>query len=92
MILVTEHDSMTGQVKATGEGISYLADNIILLQHLELEGELRKAVGVLKKRTSDYERFLREFSITQNGIKVGEPMDNLQGILTGMPRFNDQVE
>ncbi|SIQ84476.1 circadian clock protein KaiC [Haladaptatus litoreus] len=92
VILITEHDSMTGQVKATGEGISYLADNIILLQHLELEGELRKAIGVLKKRTSDYERFLREFSITKNGIKVGEPMDNLQGILTGMPRIDDEAE
>ncbi len=92
VILITEHDSMTRQVKATGDGMSYLADNIILLQHLELEGELRKAIGVLKKRTSDYERYLREFSITRNGIKVGEPMDDLRGILTGMPRFRDEFD
>ncbi|GAA0245538.1 ATPase domain-containing protein [Haladaptatus pallidirubidus] len=92
VILITEHDSMTGQVKATGEGISYLADNIIILQHLELEGELRKAIGVLKKRTSDYERFLRKFSITENGIKVGKPMNNLRGMLTGMPQIGGESE
>ncbi len=89
VILVSEHDSMTGQVKATGKGISYLADNIVLLQHLEVSGEMRKAIGVLKKRTSDYEHLLREFEITENGVKVGEPLENLQGVLTGMPRLDD---
>lgn len=80
---------MTGQVKATGKGISYLADNIVLLQYLEVSGEMRKAIGVLKKRTSDYEQLLREFEITPNGITVGESMDDVQGVLTGMPRLTD---
>ncbi|WP_255359162.1 ATPase domain-containing protein [Haladaptatus sp. R4] len=89
VILVSEHDSMTGQVKATGKGISYLADNIVLLQHLEVSGEMRKSISVLKKRTSDYEHLLREFEITENGVRVGEPMEDLQGILTGTPRLDD---
>ncbi|MCO8254704.1 AAA family ATPase [Haladaptatus sp. AB618] len=89
VILVSEHDSMTGQVKATGKGISYLADNIVLLQHLEVSGEMRKSISVLKKRTSDYEHLLREFEITENGVRVGEPMEDLQGVLTGMPRLDD---
>ncbi|WP_423745733.1 ATPase domain-containing protein (plasmid) [Haladaptatus sp. SPP-AMP-3] len=89
VILVSEHDSMTGQVRATGKGIGYLADNIVLLQHLEVSGEMRKAIGVLKKRTSDYEQLLRKFGITPNGITVGEPMDDVQGVLAGMPRLAD---
>jgi circadian clock protein KaiC len=44
---------------------------------------------MFKKRTRDYERKLREFEITPNGIKVGKPMDNLQGVLTGTPRVRD---
>ncbi len=92
VILVTEQDSLTGRVEATGEGISYLADNIILLQHLELGGEMRRAIGVLKKRTSDFEHLLREFRITEHGFEVGEPMANVQGVLTGMPRIRGEAE
>ncbi|WP_158056445.1 ATPase domain-containing protein [Halorussus halophilus] len=92
VIIISEHDSMTGDVQATGEGLSYLADNVVLLQHLELRGEIRKAIGVLKKRTSDYERMLREFHITENGVKVGKPMENLQGVLTGTPRIREESD
>ncbi|SEO45886.1 KaiC protein [Halogranum amylolyticum] len=55
------------------------------LRHLERRGEMRKAIGVLKKRTSDYERQLREFSITEHGIAVGESLSGLRDVLTGTP-------
>lgn len=48
---------------------------------------MRKAVGVLKKRLSDYECTLREYSITAQGIVVGEPLTGLRGILKGSPEF-----
>lgn len=84
-LLVNETANVTGQFEATGMNASYLADNIIFLRYLELNGELRKAIGVLKKRMSDFERSIREFEITSGGIKVGSKMTNLRGILTGMP-------
>jgi circadian clock protein KaiC len=52
-------------------------------------GELRKVIGVLKKRMSDYERTLREFEITEHGIKIGDPLTNLRGILQGTPEWVD---
>ncbi|MCO8246273.1 MULTISPECIES: ATPase domain-containing protein [unclassified Haladaptatus] len=85
VILVDEIDSVTGEFQATEAGISYLADNIVFLRHLEVAGEMRKAIGVLKKRTSDFERMLREFQITEHGLKVGEPLDELSGVLSGSP-------
>lgn len=85
VILIDEVSSVTGEFRATEVGISYVADNIIFLRHLELQGELRKAIGVLKKRVSDFERTLREFEITEQGIEVGEPLDEIRGILTGTP-------
>jgi len=88
-ILVDETSSVTGSFNATQENISYLADNIVFLRHLELRGELRKAIGVLKKRTSDFERTLREFAITADGIEVGEPLTRMQGILSGSPELVD---
>jgi len=89
-IFIDETRNVTGEFHATMENISYLADNIVFLRHLEVEGELRKAIGVLKKRTSDFERTIREFKITEHGITVGEPMSGLRGILSGTPEVVDQ--
>jgi len=88
-VFVDETRNITGEFRATMENISYLADNILFLRHLELDGELRKAIGVLKKRMSDFERTIREFRITDGGIVVGDPMSGLQGILSGTPEFID---
>ncbi|MHB0874991.1 MAG: ATPase domain-containing protein [Anaerolineae bacterium] len=87
VILVAEVESIIGSFRATEYGISYLADNIVFLRYLEIQGELRKAIGVLKKRLSDFEKSLRQFEITRYGIKVGEPLTDLRGILSGTPEF-----
>ena len=86
-LLVNEIDSVTGDFQATGQGLSYLADNIIFLRYLEIGGQLRKAIGVLKKRLSGFEPTLREFEITRYGLKVGKPLSNLRGILNGVPEW-----
>lgn len=89
-LFIDETKSITGDFNATQENISYLADNIVFLRHLETQGELRKAIGVLKKRTSDFERTLREFNITEHGITVGEPLREMRNILSGTPELIDQ--
>ncbi len=89
VILVDEVSSVTGEFQVTEGDISYIADNILFLRHVEMSGELRKVIGVLKKRTSDFQRTLRAFEITTHGIKIGEPMTNLRGILRGTPEWID---
>ncbi len=89
-LLVNEVEAITGDFSATEVGISYLADNIIFLRYVEMEGEMRKAVGVLKKRVSDFEKTLREFTIDQEGINVGNPLVHLRGILRGVPEWVEQ--
>ncbi|MEB3278255.1 MAG: ATPase domain-containing protein [Lyngbya sp.] len=86
-LLINEMEWITGDFRVTELGISYLADNIIFMRYLEIRGELRKAIGVLKKRLSDFEKTLREIEITRYGIKVGKPLTNLRGILSGNPEF-----
>ncbi|MBC7320865.1 recombinase RecA [bacterium] len=85
IILINETESITGEFYPTEQGISFLADNIIFLRYLEINGEIRKAIGVLKKRVSDFEKTIREFEITKYGIKVGKPLRELRGILKGLP-------
>lgn len=87
-ILVTEVESIT-TFKISDGGISYLADTIIYLryfeQHVAHKVELKRAVGVLKKRLSDFDKTLRELQITPYGIRVLEPMSRLSGIVSGVP-------
>ncbi|MFC6615515.1 ATPase domain-containing protein [Halopenitus salinus] len=87
VILVDDVGTVTGEFTPTSSKISYLADNILFLRYIEVSGELRKAAGVLKKRASDFERTLREFEITNDGLVLGEPLSGLRGILTGTPEF-----
>ena len=70
-----------------GPNISYLADNMILLRHFEAAGVLRKAMSVVKRRYGQQEPGIREIHFGREGIRVGEPLDEFQGILSGAPRF-----
>lgn len=84
-ILINEVEFITGEFRATEIGVSYIADNIIFMRYLELNAQLKKAIGVLKKRLSDFEKNLREIKITPNGVEIGPPLTGLRGILKGMP-------
>lgn len=86
-LLSNEVEYVTGDFRPTEVGISFLADNIIFLRYLELDGQMQRAIGVLKKRLSDFEKTLRPFEITRYGLKVGPPLTNLRGILTGNPHL-----
>lgn len=87
VILNNEMENITGDFKATDIGISYIADNIVFLRYLELFGEMRKTIGVLKKRLSSFEKNLREIEVTRYGIKVGKPLSGLRNILSGKPEW-----
>jgi circadian clock protein KaiC len=87
VLLINEVENITGNFRATDIGISYIADNIVFLRYMEMQGEIRKVIGVLKKRMTDFERTLREFEITRYGIKVGKPLTRLRGILKGTPEL-----
>jgi circadian clock protein KaiC len=67
--------------------VTYLADTVILLRYFEAIGQVRRAVSVLKKRTGRHENTIREFSIDQNGLKIGPPIDKFQGVLRGVPQY-----
>ncbi len=83
VLLINEVEAITGEFRVTEVGISYLADNIIFLRYLEMQGEIRKVIGVLKKRLTNFEKTLREIEISRYGIKMGRPLTGLRGILTG---------
>jgi circadian clock protein KaiC len=70
--------------------LSYLSDSVAQLRYFEARGEVRQAISVIKTRTSQHERTIREFQIGANGIQVGEPLREFQGVLTGVPTFSGE--
>jgi len=80
---------ITGNVYATEDGISHLADDIIVFRHIERDGELQKCIGVLKRRVSPVDTQLRLLSLGDDGLEVGDSLSELRGILTGTPHWVD---
>lgn len=67
--------------------MSYLADTVILLRYFEAGGSVRQAISLLKKRTGKHERTIREFTIGEGGIRLGPPLTEFHGVLTGVPVY-----
>ncbi|HEX2778430.1 MAG TPA: ATPase domain-containing protein [Gemmatimonadaceae bacterium] len=67
--------------------VSYLADTVMLLRYFEFGGAVRQAVSVVKKRTGNHERTIRECRVERGGLRVGVPLDDFSGVLTGVPRY-----
>lgn len=85
VILVEEVQNVTGEFAPTSRNISYVADNIVFLRYVEVDGEVEKSIGVLKKRFGGFERGLRGLTIDGDGLRVGETMRGYRGLLTGTP-------
>ncbi|HTT31256.1 MAG TPA: ATPase domain-containing protein [Solirubrobacteraceae bacterium] len=74
VMMSNETTGLFGISDFTDGDISHLSDNVILLQFVRRETQLRRAVTVLKTRASRHEPDVREFKITPKGIVLGEPI------------------
>jgi circadian clock protein KaiC len=61
-----------------------------MLRYFEAMGRVRRAISVIKKRAGSHENTISEFSIDDRGLMLGEPLDQFQGILRGVPTFVGQ--
>jgi circadian clock protein KaiC len=67
--------------------VSYVADTVLVFRYFEAVGAVKQAISVVKKRTGVHERSLRELSFTSSGIKIGKPLTQFEGVLTGVPKY-----
>jgi len=86
-ILVSVQRGLIGSHMDSPVDASYLADTVVLLRYFEAQGAVRGAISVLKKRSGEHERAIRQFEIVHGGVRVGPPLGHLHGVLTGVPRF-----
>jgi len=78
--------SLMGGTSITETHISTITDSIILLRYVELMGEMRRGITVLKMRGSQHDKLIREYCIDGEGMRIGEGFQNVAGILSGAPQ------
>ncbi len=77
--------TLMGGTSITEGHISTLTDSIILLRYVEMFGEMKRGITVLKMRGSIHDKGIREFTIDRKGMHLGRPFRNVTGILAGSP-------
>jgi circadian clock protein KaiC len=73
--------------------LSYLSDMVVILRFFEAAGEVKQSIAVIKKRSGRHEKTIREFKLEPGkGIRIGQPLQEFQGVLTGIPVFQGAAE
>lgn len=90
MLIMAQH-GLVGSNEAPVD-LSYLADTVVTLRYFEAMGEVKQAVAMIKKRSGRHEKSIREFRLDPGaGIRIGKPLTEFQGILTGSPSFTGKA-
>jgi circadian clock protein KaiC len=85
-LLVNPQTGLVSSMQST-LNVSYIADTIVLLRFFEASGRVRKAISVIKNRGGGHEETIRELRIDTSGLRVGEVLSGLAGVLTGTPTY-----
>ncbi len=64
---------------------STMTDTIVMLRYVELYGAVSRGITVLKMRGSQHSKEIREFEISEAGMRIGEPVQAMTGVMTGTP-------
>ncbi len=91
IFIVAQHGLVAGSDAPVD--LSYLADTVVSLRFFEAAGVVKQAISVIKKRSGQHERTIREFAVeADRGIHIGEPLREFQGVLAGTPVFRGRAE
>lgn len=86
LLVLNQHGLFESSTRPLLE-LSYLADTLILIRFFEHRGRIHRALSVVKRRSGPHENEIREISLDQNGVIVGEPLRQFRGVLTGLPLY-----
>ncbi len=91
-LLVLGQHGMMGSIR-TDIDLSYLSDAIVLFRLFEAKGAVHSAVSVIKSRTSENDRTIREFRLLpHSGVEIGPPLIDFDGVLSGFPGYRGATD
>ena len=86
VVMVSELEDRYSDLRFSPYGAAFLTDAIIVMRYVELEGDLKRMLAVVKVRNSKHSHALRMYDITDQGIVIGPPRPEIEALLTGHPR------
>jgi circadian clock protein KaiC len=91
LMTVAQHGFVGTNIE-TPVDVSYLADTVLLFRYFEAAGEVRQALSVIKKRSGEHERTIRELVMKNGAILVGKVLTEFEGVLTGAPNYRGEMD
>jgi circadian clock protein KaiC len=87
VMATVELEDSYADLRFSPQGVAFLTDAIIIQRYVEIEGQLRRALAVVKVRSSQHSKDLREYEISsEGGIVIGQVLKGYEGLLTGTPK------
>ncbi|MDB5884743.1 MAG: putative circadian clock protein KaiC [Polaromonas sp.] len=91
VLLTAELEDRYTDLRFSGYGNAFLTDSILMLRYVEIGGQFKRVVAVVKVRASDHSKDIRFFDIEKDNIVIGEALTHYQGILSGQPVLTPQA-
>ncbi len=91
-IMTVAQHGFVGTNIDTPVDVSYLADTVLLFRYFEAAGAVRQALSVIKKRSGEHERTIRELVMKNGAVTVGTVLTEFDGVLTGAPTYRGEME
>jgi circadian clock protein KaiC len=87
-LLIRDAVELAGSTVSVG-GLTFAAtaDNILVLRHVEIDNRLARVISVVKTRDSDFDPAVRRYSIADDGLGIGEPLQGVEGTMMGLARL-----
>ncbi len=79
------------EARFTTENVSFITDEIFVQRYVEIEGELRRVMAIIKMRGSDHSHDFRLYEVTPKGVVVGDTLAGYDGIITGVPTLRTKT-
>jgi len=78
-------EQFMGLHSITESHISTITDTILMLQYVEVRGQMSRAINVFKMRGSWHDKGIREYTISSHGPEIKDSFRNLERIISGSP-------
>ena len=88
ILMTSELEDRYTDLRFSPFGSAFLADSIIVQRYIEIAGQFKRAMSVVKVRGSEHAKDIRLFDITDDGIVIGETLSEYSGIMTGRPAIS----
>jgi circadian clock protein KaiC len=85
VLMTAELEDRYTDLRFSSYGNAFLADAIVMQRYVELTGQFKRVISVVKIRGSAHSKDIRFFDIAHDAIDIGEPLTQYQGILSGQP-------